>query len=238
MDEATTGNMSDSFGRSEKKKGSLLGKFNSRFQDAVEQGRGEENVRQTVTAATKESSASADDLAMRNAQTLTLQRMMVPEGVSIEGSINSTSETQIAGQINGDVTVEARLSLEPTAVITGKVKVTTCTVQGRIEGNLESTQDLVIGEKGRVNADTMAGKDITIAGQINGNVHCGGRVRLMNTAKVTGNIKARSVVVDEGAMFNGVCSMSKPAQQQTQQPSQQQQQQSQQKQHGKSNKKQ
>lgn len=220
MNETTTGDMSNSFGGSDKKKGSLLGKFNARFQDAVEQGRGEETVRQTVSASTRETAASADDLALRNAQTLTLQRMMVPEGVTVDGSISSRSETQIAGRINGDVSVEARLSLEPSAIITGKVKVIACTVQGRIEGTLEGAQDLVVGEKGQVNADVIAGKDITIAGQITGNVHCGGRARLMNTAKLTGNIKARSVVVDDGATFNGMCNMSKSSQPQAQQPAQ------------------
>ena len=86
-----------------------------------------------------------------------------------------------------------------------------CSVRGKVLGDVESQQDLSVGETGVIHADAIAGKDMVIAGEINGNVKCGGRLRLTPTGRLTGNIRARTVVLEEGAQFNGACNMTKPA---------------------------
>ena len=63
-----------------------------------------------------------------------------------------------------------------------------------------------------MNCDTMAGKRITLAGQVFGNVATGGILRLVSSSKLTGNIRARRLIIEEGAMFNGGCTMRPPAQ--------------------------
>ncbi len=195
-----------------KKKSSLFGKFNTRVQEAIEEGRGEEAVRQAVAETAKAPVMPADDVAIRKGQTQSSQQMIVPEGVVIDGTLTSASETQISGRIDGDVTVEARLSLEPASVVTGKVRAATCSLRGKVKGRLECTNELVIGESGRLNANAISGKDMTIAGKVKGDLKCGGILRLKNTAHVDGNIRARSIVINEGAVFNGTCSMGKSKQ--------------------------
>lgn len=198
-----------------KKKSSLFSRFNTRVQDAIEEGRGEEAVRQAVTETPKSPVITADDIAIRRGKTPSSQQMIVPEGVVIDGTLTSASDTQIAGRVNGDLAVEARLTLEPTAVVTGKVHATSCSLRGKVEGNIECTHELVIGESGRLNADAISAKDMTIAGNVKGNLNCGGILRLMNTARLKGNIRARSIVINEGAVFNGTCTMAKPKQNST-----------------------
>ena len=208
MSDATTSGASGPVREpNEKKKSSLFGKFNTRIQDAIQEGRGEEAVHQSAAKTPSSEGLPADDVAIRRAQTQTTQRMIVPQGVVIDGTMTSSSDTQIGGKVNGDVTVEARLSLEPTSEVTGTVRSTTCALQGRVDGNLECTNELIIGDGGRLNADALSGKDMTIAGKVNGNVQCGGILRLMNTAQLKGSIRARSIVMNEGAIFNGKCSM-------------------------------
>jgi len=207
MSGATAGDAQSPYEQSGDNKRTFLGKVNSRLQDAIQQGRGEEAARQSVVEATSESAVPADDMAVRSAETVNLNRMIVPQGVLIEGAMSSSSETQIAGQVKGDVSVENRLGLEPTAVISGRVHAITCAIQGKVEGDLETTHDLVVGESGAVTADAMSGKDMTIAGRVDGNVTCGGRLRLMSTASVDGNVRARSIEVNDGAILNGTCSM-------------------------------
>lgn len=213
MSDATTGNVSGGFGSTgrDKKKDSILGRFNAKLHDAVQQGRAEEAVKDKgETDLAREAAIPADDMALRNAQATAPQRMIVPPGVVIEGTMSSGSDTQIGGRVEGDARVEARLAIEPSGVITGKVRAGSCVVRGKVEGGLESQQDLTVGETGVIEADAIAGKDLTISGEVNGNVKCGGRLRLTNTAKLNGNIKARSVLIEEGALFNGNCSMTKP----------------------------
>ena len=210
MSEATSRDASRPIDEEEgKKKASLFGKFNTRIQDAIQDGRGEEALRQAVTEAAQAPAIPADDIAVRSAKTPGSNRMIVPEGVIIGGSLTSSSDTMISGRVEGDVTVEASLALESTAFVSGKIRATTCTLQGRVDANLECAQELLIGEGGSLNADAMSGKDMTIAGHVTGNVNCGGVLRLMKTAQLKGNVRARSIVFDEGAIFNGTCSMPK-----------------------------
>ncbi len=135
MSEATSSGARRPFDESGgKKKSSLFGKFNTRVQEAIEEGRGEEAVRQAVTETPKAPVLPADDVAIRRGKTPTSQQMIVPEGVVINGTITSASETQIAGRVDGEVMVEARLSLEPTSHVSGKVRATSCSLRAFRKG--------------------------------------------------------------------------------------------------------
>ena len=192
------------------KKTSILGRVNAAFQDALYTSRGDGRMRNATVETGNDPAVTADDLAIRRAKNVRTQRMIVPEGVIIEGAMTSGSETEISGRIDGDVTVDGRLFLGRSALISGNVRSTSCKVEGLVEGKIECIQDLDLGETGRLNADVLATKKITLAGQVFGNITCGGLVHVLKTARLTGNIRARSIVIEEGAMFNGACAMSGP----------------------------
>ncbi len=189
----------------QEKKGTILGKFNAKFQDALQTSRGDDASGSAARAAHVPGSG---DLAMRRAKSVRTQKMVVPEGVVIEGSFSSASETEISGQVDGDVTVDGKLALGPSAMIAGSVRVAMCKVEGQVDGKIECGQELELGPTGRLNHDAMAGKRMTVAGQVKGNITCGGQLLLMASARVKGNIRARSIIIEEGAIFNGECSMS------------------------------
>lgn len=203
------------------KKG-LLGRFNSRFNDKLQTSRGQERQRDVVAETAAMPEAKADDLAMRRARNVSGQRMIIPEGVIIEGSLTSGSDTDIGGRIDGNITVEGRLQLGPSALISGNVRAASCKIEGLVEGKVECSEDLELGQTGRLNADVLAGKRINIAGQVFGNVTTPGVLRLAATSKVEGDIRTRSILMEEGATLNGQCVMRAPAQQQPQQPNAQQ----------------
>ena len=60
-------------------------------------------------------------------------------------------------------------------------------------------------EKADVKAKIIKGENITITGKVKGDVESSGRLELSASAKVTGNIKAPILVVNEGAMLKGHC---------------------------------
>jgi cytoskeletal protein CcmA (bactofilin family) len=134
-------------------------------------------------------------------------KTVIPEGVIISGSLTSSSDTEVSGKIEGDVVVEGRLLLGTSALISGNVKATVCRVDGMVDGKVECTQDLDIGESGRLTADAIAANKIVLAGQVTGHVSTGGTLRLLPTARIAGDIRARSIVIEEGAFFNGKCIM-------------------------------
>jgi len=204
------GNDADSF--DELTRAGHKGSIVERFHDLLVSSRGGERPLEPDADVDLGPKTTADDLAIRRAKSVSPQRMVVPEGVIIDGSMTSGSETEISGRVDGDVTVEGRLHLGATALISGNVRATSCRVEGLVEGRMECSQDLELGQTGRLNADTLAGKHMSVAGRILGNVSSGGVLRLAATSQVKGNIRAKRLVVEEGATFNGACTMRTPAQ--------------------------
>src|SRR5881296_3305456 len=94
--------------------------------------------------------------------------------------------------------------------IEGKYSFTgTVMINGRFRGEIVSSDSLIIGEKGVVNATVRAGI-VLINGEVVGNVSASERVELRGTARVYGDVEAPVVVVEEGVLFEGHCKMTKP----------------------------
>jgi cytoskeletal protein CcmA (bactofilin family) len=63
---------------------------------------------------------------------------------------------------------------------------------------------LIIGESGNVQGKVGA-KNVTIAGQLNGEIEARGKLELLPTANVQGDAQMMFLVVEEGASFQGQC---------------------------------
>ena len=75
-------------------------------------------------------------------------------------------------------------------------------VEGSVEGSIQHTQRITIGPKGRVKANITAAL-IVVEGTVEGDLHAQKSVKIKDTADVRGNVHAPSVVITEGAKFNG-----------------------------------
>jgi cytoskeletal protein CcmA (bactofilin family) len=84
----------------------------------------------------------------------------------------------------------------------------TVMLNGKLSGEIQTRDTLIIGEKGVVNAIVRAGT-VIISGEVVGNVNASERVELRGTARVFGDVEAPVVVVEEGVLFEGHCRMSK-----------------------------
>jgi cytoskeletal protein CcmA (bactofilin family) len=85
----------------------------------------------------------------------------------------------------------------------------TVMLNGRLTGEITSSDTLIIGEKAVIKASIRAGA-VLISGEVLGNVVCSDRVELRGTARVFGDVEAPVVVVEEGVVFEGHCRMTKP----------------------------
>ena len=74
--------------------------------------------------------------------------------------------------------------------------------EGTIRGNVNLTNDLRVGTKGRVEA-TVHARSIIVEGRVEGDISADDRVELVAGSSVEGNIKAPKIVVAEGAKFRG-----------------------------------
>lgn len=80
----------------------------------------------------------------------------------------------------------------------------TLRVDGRFEGDITTAGDLVVGEGGFLQG-TVVAKNISVAGQLQGKVEARGRLELLPSANVQGEIRMALLVVEEGASLQGTC---------------------------------
>jgi cytoskeletal protein CcmA (bactofilin family) len=79
-------------------------------------------------------------------------------------------------------------------------------IQGAAQGEVESKRAVYVEEGARVNAKIIAA-EITISGQVEGQVFSTGRVEIRPTGRVTGEVNAASLIMQEGAYLDGQIKM-------------------------------
>lgn len=78
-------------------------------------------------------------------------------------------------------------------------------IDGKFSGEIVGQGDIIIGEGGRVDA-TLEGRNILIAGMVNGNIAASGRLEIASSGQILGDIEASTLIIDEGANLQGKCS--------------------------------
>ena len=80
-------------------------------------------------------------------------------------------------------------------------------IEGHVEGKITLEQHgVIVEESGRVDGDITA-SSICVAGTVHGNLHGTEQAVLLKTARVEGNILAKSVTLETGAQFKGSIDM-------------------------------
>ena len=78
-------------------------------------------------------------------------------------------------------------------------------IDGQMSGRISSTSGtLVIGTNGRVDANIEVAV-ATVHGTVNGDIIATQRLELGRSAKVSGNIQTPSLMIEQGAIFEGHC---------------------------------
>ena len=75
-------------------------------------------------------------------------------------------------------------------------------IDGAFEGTIESQSNVIVGEDARVVADVSA-FNITVAGSVKGNVKAVGRLEILSTGRVLGDVLVGSLLIEEGGIFHG-----------------------------------
>ncbi|MDE6915677.1 MAG: polymer-forming cytoskeletal protein [Lachnospiraceae bacterium] len=83
----------------------------------------------------------------------------------------------------------------------------TVRIDGIINGNCTCEKKLILSSEGQVKGNISA-QSVIISGRVDGDITVQGKLELLSTGKIAGNITAGSLVIDEGAAFDGRCTMS------------------------------
>lgn len=105
----------------------------------------------------------------------------------------------ISGLLEKGCEFEGKLTFEGTVRINGK-----------FTGEIFSEGTLVIGEGAVLDAKVDVGS-IMIHGEVSGSIQASDRIEMHAPAVVKCDIQAQTLVIDEGVVFEGSCSMGKGA---------------------------
>ena len=102
--------------------------------------------------------------------------------------------------------------LGPELEIHGDVKVSgSLLIYGKVFGSIQSSGAVRTANGSVVNGNISA-KEAAIGGKVDGDLDIEKKVTLGDTSFLTGNLKAAILTIEEGAKFDGVCSMLKKTQ--------------------------
>lgn len=92
-------------------------------------------------------------------------------------------------------------------VITGTLDVKgALRVEGTVKGKIICSGCVTVGSTGVVEAEIEAESAI-VAGTMRGNVNTSERIELQAKCEMDGDLRTKSLVIEEGAVFSGACSM-------------------------------
>jgi cytoskeletal protein CcmA (bactofilin family) len=103
------------------------------------------------------------------------------------------NETKLAGLIDMDSEFKGDLKFK------GSFR-----IEGHFKGTINSDSLLVIGERGKVEADVKVGQ-LIINGEVRGTLQATEKVEIHNKGRVFGTILAPTLLVEEGAYLEATC---------------------------------
>jgi cytoskeletal protein CcmA (bactofilin family) len=125
------------------------------------------------------------------------------QGQEKESAVVDSPVTSASQQESGDIIafVGEEVTFKGTIRYQGTVR-----VDGRLEGEIYTDGNLIIGQKAVIAAKIHAGT-IMCQGQLTGDVEAKHRVKLLTPAVFEGTITSPLLSMDEGVVFNGTCNM-------------------------------
>ena len=75
-------------------------------------------------------------------------------------------------------------------------------IDGHLKGTIVSENDVLIGPNGVIEANIF-GENVTVAGNVTGNIVARGTLEILASGVLNGDIKAGSLVVEPGAVLRG-----------------------------------
>jgi cytoskeletal protein CcmA (bactofilin family) len=111
----------------------------------------------------------------------------------------------MADQQGGEVTIVGKgAKLEGTVVSAGSLR-----IDGQVRGEITADGDVMLSPQSQVEADIRA-QNVAVAGRFKGTIVVKGRAEIARGGRVDGNITSKTLVIEEGAIFQGQSIMEQP----------------------------
>lgn len=130
---------------------------------------------------------------------------VISKGTTIDGNISSDGSLEIMGNVTGDVECLGKLTIIG-KVIGNSTAAEVYANTDRLEGSINSEGSVKVG-LGTVVIGDIVGTSAVIAGAVKGEIDINGPIVIDSTAIIMGNIKAKSIQINNGAVIEGFCSL-------------------------------
>ncbi len=100
--------------------------------------------------------------------------------------------------VNVDVLIGEKTTLTGNLMSESAIK-----IDGKVKGNIESQQEVILSETAAVEGDIIA-SGLIVAGHLMGNAKTKEQLIIRPTGVLEGNIETGSLVIEEGGMFTGM----------------------------------
>ena len=164
-----------------------------------------------MAAAEDETGKQAGNTQVENMSDVTKEAMnqeesdvtVIAAGAVVNGDLESTGSIAVYGTVNGSINCQKKLIAGGS--VDGDIHAAEIFInKANVDGNVISEGNLKIGS-GSVIVGDVYGQTAVIAGAVKGEIDIKGTVIIDNTAVIRGNIKSRSVQINNGAVIEGYC---------------------------------
>ena len=129
---------------------------------------------------------------------------VITQGMTIRGDVTSEGSLEVIGSIQGNIAIKGKLTISGS--ITGDSRAGEIFADSaKITGEVNSTGSVKIGQASVI-LGNVTGTSAVIAGAVKGDIDVHGPVILDTSAIVMGDIKSKSVQINNGAVIEGHCS--------------------------------
>lgn len=131
----------------------------------------------------------------------------IGEETVVTGNIKTKGHIDILGTVKGNVEAEGNVAIR--SDISGNIKgnnigLGTCVVTG----NIDAAKNILTDSESEINGN-IKGSEISIAGQVSGDVKAENVIVLKRDAVLEGDIETDDLVVEPGAIINGKVTISR-----------------------------
>ncbi len=117
----------------------------------------------------------------------------------------------MAKNLENKTKIKVATTLGKETIFKGSMRFTeSLKIDGRFEGDIQSSGFLYVEEGAVVKADIKVGS-IVIGGIIHGNVEATEKLEMLATGQVFGNVRTSKLRIADGVLFEGKCEMIKEA---------------------------
>src|SRR5262245_24657981 len=122
----------------------------------------------------------------------------VPRAPEDQGRLRRRTEVRGMAEQGGEVTIVGQgAKLEGTVVSAGSLR-----IDGQVKGQINAEGDVLLSPQSQVEADIHA-QNVVVAGRFKGSIVVKGRAELARGGRVDGDVTSKTLVVEEGGIFQG-----------------------------------